>query len=62
MAGLDGVPVYMGGVLNEDVEGHDIPVDVHDDLVALGVIPLAGIDDLVAQLGNLREATLGVES
>lgn len=62
VAGLDDVPVFMGGVLNEDIEGSDIPVDVRDDLVALGVTPLAGIEELVAQLGDLRETTLGVRA
>ena len=28
------VPVFMGGVLNEDVDGREIPVDVRDDLDA----------------------------
>lgn len=29
--------VFMGGVLNEDLEGSPTPVDVHDDLAKLGI-------------------------
>ena len=29
IAELDHIPVFMGGVLNEDIEGSDIPVSVH---------------------------------
>ena len=29
---LGAMPVYMGGVLNEDIEGSEIPVDVRGDL------------------------------
>jgi methylmalonyl-CoA mutase cobalamin-binding subunit len=46
--------VFMGGVLNEDVEGADVPVDVRDDLRRLGVEIPASVDDLVVALGELR--------
>ena len=46
--------VFMGGVLNEDVEGSDVPVDVRDDLRRLGVEIPPSVDDLVVALGALR--------
>jgi methylmalonyl-CoA mutase cobalamin-binding subunit len=46
--------VFMGGVLNEDVDGADVPVDVRDDLRRLGVEIPPSVDDLVAALGRLR--------
>lgn len=48
-------PVFMGGVLNEDVEGSDIPVDVRADLVRLGVqVPLSldGLVEAVRAIGG----------
>ena len=35
-AQLSDLPVFMGGVLNEDIEGSEIPVDVRADLVGCG--------------------------
>jgi methylmalonyl-CoA mutase cobalamin-binding domain/chain len=49
-AGLGGKPVYMGGVLNEDIEGSDVPIDVREDLRRLGVHLPDTIDQLVADL------------
>lgn len=49
-ARLGTVPVYMGGVLNEDIEGSEIPVDVRIDLARLGVQTPATIEDLAASL------------
>ncbi len=49
-AGLGRLPVYMGGVLNEDIEGSEIPVDVRADLRALGITPMAAVEDLIAAL------------
>jgi methylmalonyl-CoA mutase cobalamin-binding subunit len=46
--------VFMGGVLNEDVDGADVPVDVRDDLRRLGVEIPPSVDDLVVALGALR--------
>jgi hypothetical protein len=40
----------MGGVLNEDIEGSEIPVDVRADLRGLGITPMAAVEDLVAAL------------
>jgi methylmalonyl-CoA mutase cobalamin-binding subunit len=51
-ADLGRLPVYMGGVLNEDIEGSEIPVDVTQDLRTLGITPMAAVEDLVAALAG----------
>jgi B12 binding domain len=51
-AQLSDLPVFIGGVLNEDIEGSEIPVDVRADLVGLRVQPLATIEDLVGRLAS----------
>jgi methylmalonyl-CoA mutase cobalamin-binding subunit len=51
-AQLGDLPVFMGGVLNEDIEDSEIPVDVRADLVGLRVQPLATIEDLVGMLAS----------
>ena len=43
----------MGGVLNEDVEGSDIPVDVRDEVQQMGVLAPSGIAELIERLGDL---------
>jgi methylmalonyl-CoA mutase cobalamin-binding subunit len=48
--------LYMGGVLNEDVEGSDIPVDVRVDLHAMNVATPATIEDLVESMSGSRHA------
>ncbi|MFL5832591.1 MAG: cobalamin B12-binding domain-containing protein [Solirubrobacterales bacterium] len=48
------VPVFMGGVLNEDVEGSNIPVDVSADLNATGIETPGTIDRLVEALIERR--------
>ncbi len=40
-------PVYMGGVLNEDVEGSDMPVDARQDLHNMGIATPESIDELI---------------
>ena len=55
-AELGRLPVYMGGVLNEDIEGSEIPVDVREDLRGLGITPMAAVEDLVAALTGARPA------
>jgi methylmalonyl-CoA mutase cobalamin-binding subunit len=45
--------VFMGGVLNEDVEGSDIPMDVRGDLHKLGVATPNSIDQLVDAIAGL---------
>lgn len=37
-------PVYMGGVLNEDIDGSEVPVDVRGDLKQLGIETPESID------------------
>jgi methylmalonyl-CoA mutase cobalamin-binding domain/chain len=49
-AGVAQVPVFMGGVLNEDVQGSDIPIDVRGDLNATGIETPGTIDRLVDAL------------
>lgn len=53
-AGIGGVPVFMGGVLNEDVEGSDIPIDVRGDLNQTGIETPGTIDRLVDALIERR--------
>jgi hypothetical protein len=44
--------VSMGGVLNEDEDGSDIPVDVTAALAEMGVLVPAGIDELIDELAR----------
>ncbi|HEU4600190.1 MAG TPA: cobalamin-dependent protein [Solirubrobacterales bacterium] len=53
-AGSAGLPVFMGGVLNEDVDGSEIPIDVRGDLHAIGIETPGTIDRLVEALGGRR--------
>jgi methylmalonyl-CoA mutase cobalamin-binding domain/chain len=53
-AGAGEVPVFMGGVLNEDVEGSDVPRDVSADLNASGIQTPGTIDRLVEALIERR--------
>lgn len=54
VAGVGGTPVFMGGVLNEDVEGSDVPIDVRADLNAQGIETPGSIDRLVDALVDRR--------
>jgi methylmalonyl-CoA mutase cobalamin-binding subunit len=47
--GLD-VPVFMGGMLNQDAEGHDTPVDVREDLLTEGIHACREIEEMIEQL------------
>ena len=40
-------PIFMGGVLNEDVEGSDIPIDVRGDLHRIGIETPESINQLL---------------
>jgi methylmalonyl-CoA mutase cobalamin-binding domain/chain len=51
-AGVGSVPVFMGGVLNEDVDGSEIPIDVSADLNANGIETPGTIDRLVDALSE----------
>jgi methylmalonyl-CoA mutase cobalamin-binding domain/chain len=50
-AGIGETRVYMGGVLNEDIDGSDIPVDVRADLARIGVSTPSDIEQLIDELG-----------
>jgi methylmalonyl-CoA mutase cobalamin-binding domain/chain len=50
--GMSDALVFMGGVLNEDVDGSDIPVDVRDDLAKLGVLTPPDIESLIDEIGE----------
>jgi methylmalonyl-CoA mutase cobalamin-binding domain/chain len=56
-AGIRGVPIYMGGVLNEDIGDSDIPIDVTRDLIEMGIRAPRGIPALVSDLGDFVSAT-----
>jgi len=49
------VPVFMGGVLNEDVDGSHIPVNVSADLNGTGIETPGTIDRLIDRLIEHRE-------
>jgi methylmalonyl-CoA mutase cobalamin-binding domain/chain len=51
-SGMSRTVVSMGGVMNEDMEGSDVPVDVRDDVRNMGVLVPEGIAELIEQLGN----------
>jgi methylmalonyl-CoA mutase cobalamin-binding domain/chain len=53
-AGAGSVPVFMGGVLNEDVDGSEIPIDVSADLNATGIETPGTIDRLIDALIERR--------
>jgi methylmalonyl-CoA mutase cobalamin-binding subunit len=44
------VPVFMGGVLNEDIDGSDIPVDVRNDLQQMGIETPDSIDQMLQSI------------
>ena len=44
------IPIAMGGTLNQDIEGEPTPVDVKDDLTALGIHVCTDVSDLLAVL------------
>ena len=54
VAGAGEVAVFMGGVLNEDVAGSDVPIDVSTDLNANGIATPGTIDRLVDALVERR--------
>ena len=49
-AELGETPVFMGGVLNEDIDGSEIPIDVSDDLNQTGIETPGTIDGLIDAL------------
>ncbi len=44
--------VFMGGVLNEDAEGSPTPIDVHDDLLRIGVAIPSDVVELVETIAQ----------
>jgi methylmalonyl-CoA mutase cobalamin-binding domain/chain len=60
-SGMSRTVVSMGGVMNEDMEGSDVPVDVRDDVHNMGVLVPEGIVELIEQLGDeVKERFTGV--
>ena len=59
-AGAGEVPVFMGGVLNEDVDGSEVPRDVSADLNAAGIQTPGTIDRLVEALIERRSGGVAV--
>jgi methylmalonyl-CoA mutase cobalamin-binding domain/chain len=57
-AGVGEVPIFMGGVLNEDVDGSDIPIDVRGDLNATGIETPGTIDRLIDALIERRRGVV----
>ena len=53
-AGAGEVAIFMGGVLNEDVSGSEVPIDVSADLNASGIQTPGTIDRLVDALAETR--------
>ncbi|MBC7261980.1 MAG: hypothetical protein H5T63_08195, partial [Chloroflexi bacterium] len=51
-AGLK-VPLFIGGKLNQAVEGQALPIDVSADLAALGLIPCQTIQELLDKLNAM---------
>ncbi len=45
--GMESIKVLMGGRLNEAIDGNDVPIDVADKLIALGISVDNDIDKLV---------------
>lgn len=53
-SGAREVAIFMGGVLNEDVDGSEVPIDVSADLNANGIQTPGTIDRLVDALAEQR--------
>jgi len=47
------MPVFMGGKLNQVVEGRALPVDVSTEIAALGLTPCQTIQELLDKLGEM---------
>jgi methylmalonyl-CoA mutase cobalamin-binding subunit len=52
------VPVFMGGLLNENLEEESLPVDVTDKLKELGVLCSGQADEMVSMISKLVGKTL----
>lgn len=51
---LDNTSVFMGGRLNEAMDGSDVPIDVTDKLVKMGINADNDVDTIVAAVGACR--------
>ena len=49
--GLGSIKILFGGILNQDFEGSDTPIDVREDLRALGIIVCNDVTDIPEALG-----------
>ena len=51
-----GIPIYIGGKLNQipDDSNSSLPVDVHNDLAALGAIPCTTVEDMIENLATIE--------
>jgi methylmalonyl-CoA mutase cobalamin-binding subunit len=47
------IPVFMGGKLNQALDGQALPVDVSQDLSALGLVPCSTIPELLHVLDDM---------
>ena len=47
------IPIYIGGRLNQGVEGRALPIDVAADLAALGLIPCESIPEALEKIQEL---------
>ena len=43
------IPIAMGGTLNQDVEDEPAPIDVQDDLIALGIRVCKDVTDVLCR-------------
>jgi methylmalonyl-CoA mutase cobalamin-binding subunit len=55
-------PLFMGGVLNEDIEGSPTPVDVRDQLERLGVLTPLGVEDLISEMATQLSARQSIDA
>ena len=46
--------ILMGGVLNQDYEGQELPIDVRDDLRRLGIVVCDDVDQIYEALQGVR--------
>jgi methylmalonyl-CoA mutase cobalamin-binding subunit len=46
--------IIMGGVLNQDVEGQELPVDVSDELRRLGIVVCKDVDEIYSALQGVQ--------
>ena len=57
-AGLTDTHVLMGGRLNEAMDGSDVPIDVTDKLIKMGINAENDIDTIVGTVGSYSGISL----